>query len=104
MASPAVSAVIPTYNRARLVTRAIHSALAALSPGDEIIVVDDGSSDDTVAAVEAFAPPVRLLPLEHKGAGPARNVGFAAARGPLVAFLDSDDEWFPDKIALQRTF
>lgn len=104
MASPAVSAVIPTYNRADLVTRAIRSALAALSPGDEIIVVDDGSTDDTAAIVEAFGPPVRLLGLEHGGAGAARNAGFAAARGPLVAFLDSDDEWFPDKVALQRAF
>jgi len=103
MALP-VSAVIPTYNRADLVTRAIHSALAALSPGDEILVVDDGSSDGTVAVVEAFGPPVRLLRIEHEGAGPARNAGFAASRGPLVAFLDSDDEWFPDKIALQRAF
>lgn len=104
MASSAVSAVIPTYNRADLVTRAIRSALAALSPGDEVVVADDGSTDDTAAVVEAFGPPVRLLRLPHGGAGPARNAGLAAARGPLVAFLDSDDEWFPDKIALQRAF
>ncbi len=104
MASSAVSAVIPTYNRAHLVNRAIRSALAAISPGDEIVVVDDGSTDDTVDVVEAFGPPVRLLRLSHKGAGAARNAGLAAARGPLIAFLDSDDEWFPDKIALQRAF
>jgi glycosyltransferase involved in cell wall biosynthesis len=104
MASPAVSAVIPTYNRADLVTRAIRSALAALSPGDEVVVVDDGSTDDTAVAVEAFGSPVRLLRLPHRGAGAARNAGLAAAHGPLVAFLDSDDEWFPDKIALQREF
>jgi len=104
MASLAVSAVIPTYNRAKLVKRAIRSALEALSSGDEIVVVDDGSSDDTVAAVEAFGPPVRLLRTSHGGAGVARNAGLAAARGPLVAFLDSDDEWFHDKIALQRGF
>jgi glycosyltransferase involved in cell wall biosynthesis len=100
----AVSVVIPTYNRAELVPRAIRSALAALSPGDEIVVADDGSTDGTAAAVEAFGPPVRLLRLPHRGAGPARNAGLEAARGPLVAFLDSDDEWAPDKIALQRTF
>jgi glycosyltransferase involved in cell wall biosynthesis len=104
MASLAVSAVIPTYNRADLVTRAIRSALAALSPGDEIVVADDGSTDGTAAAVEAFGSPVRLLRLPHGGAGAARNAGLAAARGPLVAFLDSDDEWFPDKIDLQRAF
>ncbi len=104
MSSPAVSAIIPAYNREELLPRAIHSALAALRPGDEILVVDDGSTDDTAAVAEAFGPPVRLLRVAHGGAGPARNAGFAAARGPLVAFLDSDDEWFPDKIELQRTF
>jgi glycosyltransferase involved in cell wall biosynthesis len=104
MASLTVSAVIPTYNRANLVTRAIRSALAALSPGDEVVVVDDGSTDDTVATVEAFGPPVRLLRLPHGGAGAARNAGLAAAHGPLVGFLDDDDEWFPDKVALQRAF
>ncbi len=104
MTSLAVSAVIPTYNRSDLVSRAIRSALAALGPGDEVIVVDDGSTDGTAAAVEAFGPPVRLLSLPHAGAGAARNAGVAAARGPLVSFLDSDDEWLPDKIELQRTF
>jgi glycosyltransferase involved in cell wall biosynthesis len=104
MASTKVSVVIPTYDRAQLVTRAIRSALAALSPGDEVVVVDDGSTDDTARAVEEFGPPVRLLRLPHRGAGAARNAGLAAAHGPLVAFLDSDDEWFPDKIALQRVF
>ncbi|HSR95380.1 MAG TPA: glycosyltransferase family A protein, partial [Solirubrobacterales bacterium] len=100
----AVSAVIPTYNRAHLLPRAIRSALAALSPGDEVVVADDGSTDETAAAVEAFGPAVRLLRLPHGGAGAARNAGLAAARGPLVAFLDSDDEWFADKIDLQRAF
>ena len=104
MASAKVSAIIPTYNRAHLVTRAIRSALAALSPGDEVVVVDDGSTDETVAAVEAFGPPVRLLRLPHRGAGSARNAGLDAARGDLVGFLDDDDEWFPDKVALQRAF
>jgi glycosyltransferase involved in cell wall biosynthesis len=104
MPSLAVSAVIPTYNRAHLVSRAIRSALAALGPDDEVIVVDDGSTDDTVAVVNGFGPPVRLLQVPHGGAGAARNAGLAAARSPLVAFLDSDDEWFPDKIALQRPF
>lgn len=100
----AVSAVIPTYNRAHLLRRAIDSAVAALDPGDEAIVVDDGSTDHTVALVEGYGDPVRLLRIDHGGAGAARNAGYAAARGPLVAFLDSDDEWFPDKIRLQRAF
>jgi hypothetical protein len=98
----AVSTIIPTYNRERLVQRAIRSALAAMSPGDEVIVIDDGSTDDTVQVVERFGPPVRLLRRPHAGAGPTRNAGVEAARGPLIAFLDSDDEWHPDKIDLQR--
>ena len=104
MASPRVSAVIPTHNRAHLVPRAIRSALAALAPGDEVIVVDDGSTDETAAAVAAFGSQVRLLRQPQSGAGAARNAGLAAASGPLVAFLDDDDEWFPDKIELQRAF
>ena len=98
----AVSAIIPVYNRAHLIGRAIDSVLATLEPADELIVVDDGSTDGTVAAIEAYGDRVRLLKEPHGGAGPARNAGVAAARNPLIAFLDSDDEWFPDKIALQR--
>jgi len=99
-----VSAVIPTWNRARLLGRAIASALAALGAGDEVVVADDGSTDTTTEIVASFGPRVRHLRLPHAGAGAARNAGLAAARGPLVAFLDSDDEWFPDKIELQREF
>jgi glycosyltransferase involved in cell wall biosynthesis len=100
----AVSAIIPTYNRVDLLPRAMDSALAALSPGDELIVVDDGSTDATVAVVEGYGESARLLTLDHQGAGPARNAGLAAAKHPLVAFLDSDDEWHRDKIELQRRF
>lgn len=102
MSPLAVSAVIPTYNRAHLLPRSIGSALAALGPGDEVIVVDDGSTDGTDELVASYGDPVRLVRGEHGGAGAARNLGYAAAAGPLVAFLDSDDEWFPDKIELQR--
>src|ERR1700761_2592332 len=98
----AVSTVIPTYNRGHLLPRAIGSALAALGPGDEVVVVDDGSTDGTEDLVQSYGVPVRLVRGEHRGAGAARNLGYAAATGPLVAFLDSDDEWFADKIELQR--
>ena len=98
----AVSVIIPTYNRAPLVTRAIESALAAIAPGDEIIVVDDGSTDSTEEALAAYGDRIRYVRIPHSGAGAARNHGMQEARNPLVAFLDSDDEWMPDKLLLQR--
>lgn len=98
-----VSVIIPTYNRAHLISRAIRSAVANLVPGDEILVVDDASTDNTAEVVARCSGPVRYLRTAHGGAGAARNRGLEAARGDLVAFLDSDDEWYPDKLRLQRT-
>lgn len=97
-----VSVVIPTYNRVHLIARAVTSALANVAPGDEVIVVDDGSTDDTLAKLAVFGDRIRAIRGRHAGAGAARNTGIAAARGDLVAFLDSDDEWLPNKLALQR--
>jgi len=97
-----VSVVIPTYNRAKLVTRAVESALRAVEPDDEILVVDDGSTDDTAAVVSRYGAPVRFVAAPHGGAGATRNRGLAEARNPLVAFLDSDDAWMPDKLRIQR--
>ncbi len=97
-----VSVVLPTWNRARLLPRAIDSVLSQLEPGDELIVADDGSTDGTAALVAGYGPPVRYLALPHGGAGAARNAGWRVARGPLVAFLDSDDRWLPGKLALER--
>jgi glycosyltransferase involved in cell wall biosynthesis len=98
-----VSVIIPTYNRSRLVTRAVRSVLREIEPDDEVIVVDDGSTDDTVSAMAEFRPRVRYMVLPNGGPGAARNHGIAAATRPLVAFLDSDDEWLPGKLRLQRT-
>lgn len=97
-----VSVVIPTYNRAALVSRAVDSALRAISPGDEIIVVDDASTDDTERALAAYGDRIRYQRVPHRGAGAARNFGISVARNPLVAFLDSDDEWMPHILTLER--
>ena len=97
-----VSTVIPTYNRARLVERAIRSAVPQCEPGDEIIVVDDGSTDDTEAVVRAVGSPVRYVRGEHRGQGAALNLGVRESTGDLVALLDSDDEWMPEKLSWQR--
>ena len=101
-----ISVVIPTYNRARLLPRALASVIAAAADNDEIIVVDDGSTDDTSAVVAAVGAPwygrLRYLQVTNGGAGRARNTGVAAARHDLVAFADSDDKWLPHRLELQR--
>lgn len=89
------SVVIATYNRALLVRRAVISVLAQKADDIEVIVVDDGSTDDTEAVVRAFGEPVRYVRRDNGERGAARNTGIAAAGGEVIAFLDSDDEWLP---------
>src|SRR5271169_6309691 len=98
-----VSVVIPTYNRAHLVCRAVDSALAQCLDGDEVIVVDDGSTDNTEAALAPYGSRIVHLRVPNGGAGKARNIGVKAASNPLIAFLDSDDEWMKGKLEIQRT-
>jgi len=102
MNPPAVSVVIPTYNRASLVGRAVDSVLRALSPGDEVIVVDDGSTDGTERALAAYGDRIHVVSTPNGGLGKARNRGVREARHPFLAFLDSDDEWMPDHLLLGR--
>src|SRR4051794_30963492 len=91
---PLVSVVIPTYNRADLLVGAVNSALGQSHPHIEVVIVDDGSKDDTKARVAAFDPSrVRFIAKANGGASSARNVGLANARGEFIAFLDSDDSW-----------
>lgn len=101
--TPLVSVVIPTYNRADLLPAAIRSACAQSYAHLEILVVDDGSTDETAAAVHTIGDPrVRHVPHpRNKGLPAARNTGIRAARGEYVAFLDDDDAWHPEKIAKQ---
>ncbi len=96
-----ISVVIPAYNAAATIAAAIESALAQTRPPDEIIVVDDGSRDDTAAVVERFGAAVRLVRQTNAGCGQARNTGVRAARGNWLAFLDADDLWQPTKLARQ---
>lgn len=96
-----VSVVIPTYNRARDLMRAVSSVLDQTRPADEIIVVNDGSTDDTEARLGVFGGRVTYIRQENQGPGAARNRGIAAARGKWIAFLDSDDRWLPDKLETQ---
>ncbi|MGH9424904.1 MAG: glycosyltransferase family 2 protein, partial [Terriglobia bacterium] len=101
--SPLVSVVIPSYNRAHLLSRTINSVLAQTFQDFELIVVDDGSEDETPRVLQEFCDPrIRLLRLgRNYGGNHARNRGLQAARGPWMAFLDSDDEWLPGMLEQQ---
>jgi glycosyltransferase involved in cell wall biosynthesis len=94
-----ISVIIPTYNRAALIGETLDSILAQTRPADEIIVVDDGSTDDTPAVIAARYPMVRLIRIANSGDMVGRNVGLRAATSDLVAFCDSDDLWRPDHLA-----
>ena len=97
---PLVSVIIPTYNNAALVSDAIESVLAQTYRNREIVVVDDGSTDDTASRLERFGAKINLIRREHGGPAVARNAGIRASRGELVGFLDSDDVWRPEKLEL----
>lgn len=103
---PAVSVVIPTYNRAHVLPRALQSVARQTYADYEVIVVDDGSTDGTPSVLDRIDPPVRdrmkvLRAEQNSGAAAARNRGVRAARGSFVAFLDADDEWMPAKLEKQ---
>jgi hypothetical protein len=94
---PRIAVILPTFNRARFVTEAIASVLDQTLARWELIVVDDGSADDTAAAVAPYLrdPRIRYFRREHAGQSAARNHGLREARAPVVAFLDSDNLYFP---------
>ncbi len=96
-----ISVVIPAYNAAGTIGRAIRSVLDQTRPVDEIIVVDDGSVDGTAGLVERQFPQVKLIRQANAGPSAARNTGIAAAGGEYIAFLDADDYWLPEKIERQ---
>ena len=102
---PRCSVVIPTYNRAHSVGDAIASVLRQTLADLECIVVDDGSTDSTPALLASITDPrLRVILGRHAGVAAARNLGVAHARAPLVAFLDSDDLWRPDKLAHEVSY
>ncbi len=96
-----VSVIIPTRNRAHLVNRAVQSVLSQSYPHVECIVVDDGSTDDTPAVLQGWGDAILTVYQAHQGVAAARNRGGACAKGRLIAFLDSDDEWLPSKLERQ---
>ena len=97
-----VSVIIPTYNRKNLLKRALHSVSSQTFVPKEIIVVDDGSSDGTKDWVLERFSYVRYIYQDNSGVSSARNAGIKEAKGSWIAFLDSDDEWMPDKLEKQE--
>ncbi len=102
--SPAVSVIIPTYNRGWILKEAIDSVLDQDYTDFELIVVDDGSTDDTVEIIDAYGFDIIVLQQNNQGVSAARNRGICASRAQLIAFLDSDDIWLPQKLARQVEF
>jgi len=96
------SVIVPTYNRGHLLPRALNSIAAQTQTPLEVIVVDDGSTDDTIAILRREYPDVVIFQETHRGVSAARNRGIQASRGDWIAFLDSDDEWLPEKLARQN--
>ena len=101
MSKPLVSIIIPTYNRADIISAAVSSALQQTYANKEVIIVDDGSTDDTCQRLSAFDGRIHLVRQANAGPSAARNAGVKASQGSILTFLDSDDLWLDSKIAKQ---
>ncbi len=101
---PVVSVIIPAYNRAGMLIEAVESVLAQTYSDYELIIIDDGSTDETQALLKSFRQPLSVYGQENRGVSAARNKGAALAKGKYLAFLDSDDLWLPDKLNRQMNF
>ena len=96
-----VSVIIPAYNREKTIRRAVDSVLGQTHRRIEIIVVDDGSKDNTVERLKDYGDRIRLISQENQGPSGARNAGIRVANGEIISFLDSDDVWLPEKLERQ---
>lgn len=99
-----VSVIIPVYNAQSFIARAVNSVLRQTHRAAEIIVVNDGSTDGTLAALAAFGGKIRVITTPNRGVSSARNTGFLASTAGLIAYLDADDEWHEDKLVRQIAF
>lgn len=101
---PMVSVVIPAYNAESYIAEAVDSVLEQDYPNKEIIIVDDGSTDQTVKILEQYGDRIRLIKQANSGSAVARNAGISAASGSYITFLDSDDVWLPGKLTVQVAY
>ncbi len=102
--TPLVSVVIPTYNSARFIAQAVQSVLAQAYHRYEIIVINDGSTDETKEVLRKFDSHIQYLYQENRGPAAARNAGIKVAQGEYICFLDADDVWLPNKLEVQLAF
>ena len=98
---PLVSILIPNHNRGEYLDDCLESALGQSYPNIEVIVIDDGSVDNSLEVLEKYKKSIQLISTANQGAAAARNIGISRAKGEFIAFLDSDDTWAVDKISLQ---
>ena len=101
---PQISVIIPTYNRGWILKEAVDSVLSQNYTDFELIVVDDGSTDNTLALLQAYKGRLNVLEQENRGVSSARNLGIKNSCGQYIAFLDSDDLWLPGKLSFQLEF
>src|SRR5208337_1705827 len=94
-----VSVVIPVYNGAATISCALASVFAQSYSDYEVVVLDDGSTDDTASVLAGYGDRIRVISQRNRGLSAARNAGVRASGGEYVAFLDDDDEWMPEKLA-----
>jgi glycosyltransferase involved in cell wall biosynthesis len=104
MSDPMVSVVVPVWNGSRFLAECIRSVLAQEHVRLQVLVVDDGSTDDSVAIASGFGAPVTVLRRRHSGPAAARNAGIEACSGDYVAFVDCDDLWLPGKLVRQLAY
>ncbi len=104
MNTPEISVIIPTYNRAKVLSTCIDAILAQDYTNFELIIVDDGSSDNTLELLQKYQYQLHIISQENRGVSSARNAGIAKARGKYLAFCDSDDIWMPKKLSIQHQF
>jgi glycosyltransferase involved in cell wall biosynthesis len=101
---PLISVIIPVFNRQCWIAKAVDSVLAQDYPRFELIVVNDGSTDKTAHVLSSYGKKIRVLNQKNSGVSAARNLGIKAARGDWIAFLDSDDYWFAQKLSAQMQY